>query len=85
MSDKQTNHRECYGALLPDFDHLNYNKPTESKAFRLFVEKIGVGTQRRIQEVKLEAWDECAACPEFRPCYDLSMAKLALHRALATC
>lgn len=85
MSDKLTNHRECYGNLLPDFEHLKYNKATEGKAFRVFVENIGAGRQRREQEVKPEAWDECVACLDYHSCYELSMAKLALHRALAQC
>jgi hypothetical protein len=85
MSDQLRNHRECYGNLLPDVEHLNYNKPTEGKAFRVFVENTGAGRQRREQEVKSEAWDECVACTDYHPCYELSMAKLALHRALAQC
>jgi hypothetical protein len=85
MSDRVKQHRECYGGLLPDFEHLNHNKPTEGRAFRVFVENIGAGRQRRDQEVKAEAWDECVACADYRPCYELSMAKLALHRALARC
>jgi hypothetical protein len=83
MSAKQ--HRECYGNMIPDFEHLQYNKPTDGKAFRVFVENIGAGRQRREQEVKLEGWDECAGCADYRTCYDLSMAKLSLHRALAQC
>ena len=78
-------HHECFGKMIPDFQHLNYNTPTEGKAFRVFVEKIGCGTQRRELTVKAEAWDECVACPEYRPCYDLSMARLALHGALVQC
>ncbi len=85
MSEQVKEHRECYGTLLPDFEHLNYNKPTEGKAFRVFVESIGAGRQRREQEVRQEGWEECAACAEFHPCYELSMAKLALHQALAQC
>lgn len=45
-------HRACYGKIIPDFGHLNYNKPTEGKAFQVFVEKIGIGTQRRGLEIK---------------------------------
>jgi hypothetical protein len=83
MSAKQN--RECYGNLVPDFERLQHNRPTEGKAFRVFVENIGAGTQRRELELKSEGWDECAGCADYRPCYDLSMAKLALHRALAQC
>jgi hypothetical protein len=83
MSVKQ--HQECYGGLMPDFEHLRYNRPTEGKAFRVFVENIGVGTQRRELTFKSDSWDECLDCPEYRACYDLSMAKLALSTALARC
>ena len=85
MSKKPTIHPECYGNLLPDFEHLNYNKPTEGKAFRVLVENIGAGAQRREQELKPEAWEECVVCADYHLCYELSMAKLALHRALAKC
>jgi hypothetical protein len=71
--------------MIPDFEHLQYNKPTDGKAFRVFVENVGAGRQRREQEVKLEGWDECAGCADYRTRYDLSMAKLALHRVLAQC
>jgi hypothetical protein len=46
--------------MIPDFEHLQYNKPTDGKAFRVFVEKIGAGTQWRELEFKPEGWDECA-------------------------
>ena len=85
MSEKLQTRRECYGGMLPDFEHLNYNRPTDGKALRVFVEKIGLGRQRRELEVKPQDWDECVACPEYRTCYDLSMAKLALHGALESC
>ena len=85
MSETVKKRRECYGTLLPDFEHLNYNKPTEGKAFRVFVENIGAGRQRREEELKPEAWDVCIACAEYRACCELSMAKLALHQALAQC
>ncbi len=84
MSDSKQ-HRECYGKIFPDFEHLQYNKPTEGKAIRVFVENIGAGRQRRELEVKPENWDECSACVEYHSCYDLSMGKLAVHRALAQC
>ena len=82
MSAKNAKHRECYGKLFPDFEHLNYNRPTEGKAFRVFAENIGAGTQRRELTVKTAEWDECVECPEFRNCYDLSMATIALHDVL---
>jgi hypothetical protein len=71
--------------MVPDFEHLRLNRPTEGKAFRVFVESIGVGTQRRELTLKAEAWERCLECPEYRTCYDLSMARLALSGALARC
>ncbi len=85
MSEKNANRRGCYGKMVPDFEHLQYNKPTEAKAFRVFVENIGLGRQRRQLELRPEDWEECVGCADYRTCYDLSMAKLALHRALAGC
>src|ERR1039458_213495 len=46
--------------MIPDFEHLQYNKPTDGKAFRVFVENVGAGRQRREQEVKLEGWEQDA-------------------------
>ncbi len=85
MSETVKTHRECYGRLFPDFERLNYNKPSEGRAFRVFVEQIGAGRHRRELEVKAQEWDECAACTDFHGCYELSMAKLALQGALARC
>jgi hypothetical protein len=85
MSETLKTHRECYGGMFPDFEHLPYNRPAEGKAFRVFVEKIGVGTQRRELVFKPEAWEECTACADYPRCYDLSMVKLALHTEMARC
>jgi hypothetical protein len=70
---------------MPDFQRLRFNRPTEGNAFRVFVEKIGVGTQRRELTFKAGEWDGCIECSEYQTCYDLSMAKLALHGALERC
>lgn len=79
-------HHGCYGRIFPDFEYLNYdNQPTDGKAFRVIMQKIGIGTQRRKLVVKLEAWDECVACPEYRPGHDLGITQLALHGALSGC
>ena len=83
MSTKQR--QDCHGGMVPDFEHLRYKRPTEGKAFRVFVESVGVGTQRRELTFKADKWDECLECPDYRTCYDLSMAKLALSSALARC
>jgi len=78
-----TKHRECYGKLLPVAERSSHSQCREGRVFRVSVEKIGIGTQRQEVEFSPEAWEECIACPEFRPCYDLSMARLAVHLSLA--
>lgn len=83
MSPRQ--HRECYGRIMPDFHRLRFNRRTEGKAFSVYVEKIGVTTQTRELTFKADEWDECIECPEYRTCFDLSLAKLSLHGALERC
>ena len=83
MSAKQR--QDCYGGMVPDFEHLRYNRPTEGKAFRVFVESVGMGTQRRELTFAPESWEACVECPDYQTCYDLSMAKLALSSALRRC
>jgi hypothetical protein len=83
MSAKER--QDCYGGMAPDFERLRYNRPAEGKAFRVLVESVGVGTQRRELTFKPEGWAGCVECPDYRTCYDLSMAKLALSSALARC
>ncbi len=39
--------------------------------------------QHRVVTVGDRAWEECVKAPNFRACYDLSMAKLALQEAIA--
>jgi hypothetical protein len=43
----------------------------------------GIGVQNRSLQVKPEGWDECVQCPDYRTCYDLSMAKLHMKTLLA--
>jgi len=52
MSTKQR--QDCYGGMVPDFEHLRYSRPTEGKAFRVFVESVGVGTQVEHSEAGAE-------------------------------
>jgi hypothetical protein len=88
---KQTNsnnmslnpHPECYGQMFPDFENLVPNKPNDGFAFSVFIERLGIGTQRRLLEVKRAAWDKCVSCGDYRSCYDLGMAKVAMQRVLA--
>ena len=75
-------HSDCYGAMFPDFTRLQKNKPLESQAFTALVVSHGIGVQDRKLEVKREGWEKCTACPDYRTCYDLSMARLAMNTVL---
>jgi len=74
---------ECYGNLFPDLNQLTPNQPLVGKAFRVLVRSLGIGAQERKVEVLDDQWAKCVACPHYRDCYDLSMAKLALQQALS--
>ena len=68
--------------MFPDLDRLDPNKPLVGKAFYVLVESHGIGASSRQVAVRPEGRDECAACENYRDCYDLSMAMLALTTAL---
>ena len=74
--------RDCYGGMFPDLDRLEANQPLEGRAFTVAYTQHGFGVQGRSLTVKPDEWRECTACPNYRQCYDLSMAKLALRQAL---
>jgi hypothetical protein len=73
---------DCYGNLFPDLDQLARNTPASGKAFRAIVRSFGIGVAERRVEVIEDEWKKCVACPRYRDCCDLSMAKLALREAL---
>jgi hypothetical protein len=72
----------CYGTMFPDLDDLAYNIPCRGKALTVLVARSGIGVQVSDVQVDLAAWEACQQCPSYAPCYDLSMAKLALRQAL---
>ncbi len=75
--------KHCYGTMFPDLDRMDVNKPLAGKAFDVLVESRGIGVSSRQMTVRPDGWDECTTCENYRDCYDLSMAKLALTMALA--
>ncbi len=68
-------HPDCYGTMFSDFTRLKRKQPLEGRAFTALVVSSGTGAQGRSLEVKREAWEKCVACPDYRTCYDLSLAK----------
>ncbi len=73
---------ECYGKMFPDFTRLKRKERLEGQAFTAVVSSSGTGAQGRSLEVRREAWGKCVACPDYRTCYDLSLAKLEMNEVL---
>jgi len=74
--------QECYGKMFPDFTRLKRKERLEGQAFAALVTGSGTGAQGRSLEVKREAWEKCVACPDYRTCYDLSLARLEVNDVL---
>ena len=74
--------QECYGKMFPDFTRLKRKERLEGQAFAALVTGSGTGAQGRSLEVKREAWEKCVACPDYRTCYDLSLARLEMNDVL---
>jgi hypothetical protein len=68
--------------MLPDLSRLEYNQPLRGLAFTVHARSQGIGVQDLQMEVDPAGWEKCLGCPDYRTCYDLSMAKLVLYRAL---
>jgi hypothetical protein len=75
---------ECYGKMFPDFTRLTRKERLERQAFAALVSSSGTGAQGRGLEVKMEAWEKCVACPDYRTCYDLSLATLEMSEVLVS-
>jgi hypothetical protein len=76
-------HSDCYGSLFPDFTKLRYNLPLASRAFRALATSRGIGVQNRTLDVVSDEWEKCIQCPDYRTCYDLSLAKFMMNAVLA--
>ena len=76
------NRPECYGKMFPDFTQLKRREKLEGQAWTALVVSSDTGARGRSLEVKREAWDRCTACPDYRTCYDLSLAGLLMNNIL---
>lgn len=68
--------------LFPDLLHLLHNKENRGRVASIFMESIGIGIQGQHLTMDEAIWNECVKHPNFQACYDLSMAKLALQKAM---
>lgn len=75
-------HPDCYGKMMPDLSRLEYNQRLTGQAFNVLASSQGIGVQNLQMDVDPAGWEKCLACPDYRTCYDLSMAKLVLYRAV---
>ena len=73
---------ECYGKMFPDFVRLKRKERLEGQAFAALVTGSRIGAQGRSLEVKREAWEKCVTCPDYRTCYDLSLATFEMSDVL---
>ena len=73
---------ECYVKMFPYFTRLKRKERLEGQAFTALVVSSGTGAQGRSLELKREAWEKCVACPDYRTCYDLSLATLEMNEVL---
>ena len=68
--------------LFPDLLRLEHNRENRGRVASIFIESLGIGVQDRRLTIEPVAWNECVKHPNFRPCYDLSMARMALQQAM---
>ena len=73
---------DCYGNIFPDLRTFSYNRIARGKVFSVLVKSFGIGVQSRDLTIDTQAWEACQVCPQYRGCYDLSMAKLAMEEAI---
>jgi hypothetical protein len=74
--------RNCVGEMFPDLDTMERNRQVAGRAFTVLIESHGIGVSARRVKVNHAGWEQCRACEDYRDCYDLGMAKLALGTAL---
>ena len=73
----------CYGKIFPLLTALRQiNHTVSGKVFAAQIHSDGPMQHEPHLAVKLEEWEDCQQCPEYRSCYELSNAKLAMERAL---
>lgn len=68
--------------VFPDLRHLEPNKENHGCVASIYIEAVGIGIQDWELSIDEAAGKDCVNRPKFRACYDLSMAKLTLQKAL---
>jgi hypothetical protein len=78
----RSDRKSCFGSIFPDLGQFQLGKRLEGKVFQITVESLGPGHKERKMEIDVDEWEKCRQCADFRNCYEFSMAKLAMQRAL---
>ena len=68
--------------LFPDLMRLDHNVENRGRVASIYIESVGIGDQSHRLTTDAEAWSACVQHPNFRACYDLSMARLAMQQAM---
>ncbi|WP_417385843.1 hypothetical protein [Gimesia sp.] len=79
--------KKCYGDMFPDSLDMHKNTSNAGKVFKVETKQrltgvLPVAPENRI-EIDHAAWNACQSCAEFKSCYQLSMAKIALETAIS--
>lgn len=75
--------KECYGQMFPSLPKLrNLNHTINGKVFQAEIHSDGPMQHEPHLTVNLAEWMDCQQCPDYRSCYDLSQARLAMEQAL---
>jgi len=74
--------KPCFGAIYPDVSGGMLNGERAGKVFKVRVNCSGMARQVPQLDFDLSAWQECQSCDQYRSCFDLSNAKLAMQRAV---
>jgi hypothetical protein len=78
----RSDRKSCFGSIFPDLGQFQLGKPLEGKVFQISVQSLGPGHKERKMEINVDEWEKCRQCADFRNCYEFSMAKLEMQRAL---
>lgn len=68
--------------FFPDLLRLVKNAENRGRVASIFIESEGIGVQDQRLTIDQAAWNECVKHPNFRACYDLSMARMAMQQAM---
>jgi hypothetical protein len=69
--------------MFPAMDDLAVNRPVRGAVFGYEITSYGMLSQGHRVLVDDPQWQRCAQCPERSPCFELSMGKAFMQRALA--